>query len=887
MEQLETEIKTLRAKIAAAQEESEIFKARLAESEYAIQKCRAVIIEHLKLNLPDNAFIDLLKLLPSNKVKAEPYTEEMYPLKKQLKEMSIAGSDPPMAEIQNRSLKSSEVSDKLNPASTKNATISEVSTNFWSIHIEKNSIVYRYDVNIELHGTNIVNKDSVALKTPFMISLTGEKTNECVTMERHKICHRVLREALDENDVFKNESAIVYDCATSMYTSKKIEAFDSVKSMQLTVPVAKLPNSIQMLIRHSNPSHFIVTITPNSTVPFFDISDFSNENPKDVTETSKIVSNFMDLLTNQSARENGLTVFGCGSIFDMSRQGRVKNNGHEERNGADKGIKFIEGKPNANNQSDTIPALNLDGVKIFIDDRNKSLQAFFGRSSYIDWNLMDQEDGKGAAHDAFLKMNRYVKGLKFEPTYDKHAYTCVGLTRFPMSEIKIQHDGKQISLVEYLGCVHNERGPFNKNLPAGRVLVGGEKKREMLFALETMMLLPNQRVPNDKQIEKPRPISVRARYNQMQQLLHDLSLDAGGANNKYLKMFGVKISEKPRTVTAIQRQAPEIIFKNKTSTYDAKKMNWSSSGSKLLRGASSDIVVLAHDNQHRLAVRDKWISNENMLIVSYDVAHPGQVNTNEAVMVPSVVGFSFNGASHKEAFIGDFHYQYPKREQVDSNILKRRMKWMIDKFVTNRRKYPAFILIIRDGVSEGQYAMVMTEELTAIRAACQEVAQQKNLKNWSPKFALVIATKRNSARFFMQNGQNIANVKPLTVIDQDITRSNINEAYIVSANAIQGTAKPICYQLLRNEIGFKNMDEFESFMLALTFHHQICESPISLPEPVYQADEFAKRGNAMWKAYERIHSIPKIEDGNAADFEFMTENLSYWHSKLDGSRINA
>ncbi|CAB3409963.1 unnamed protein product [Caenorhabditis bovis] len=211
--------------------------------------------------------------------------------------------------------------------------------------------------------------------------------------------------------------------------------------------------------------------------------------------------------------------------------------------------------------------------------------------------------------------------------------------------------------------------------------------------------------------------------------------------------------------------------------------------------------------------------------------------------------FSFNGASHKEAFVGDFHYQYPKKEQVESDILKRRMKWMIEQFVAYRIKYPLTILIIRDGVSEGQYQMILNEELNAMRTACQEVANQQNLKNWPPKFAVVIATKRNSARFFNRLDSNISNVKPLTVIDRDITRVNINEAYIVSANAFQGTAQAVCYQLLRNEIGFKAMDEVEALLLALSSHHQICKIPISLPEPVYQADKWSKRGNEMWKEY--------------------------------------
>ncbi|CAB3404687.1 unnamed protein product [Caenorhabditis bovis] len=919
----------------------------------------------------------------------------MSSLKKQLKEIRYSTVE---SLNQDSVLKSSEVTDKLAPASLKNAITTKVSTNFWSIHIKKNTIVYRYDVDIELYGINIMTKDPQKCEKTFTASLTGPKTDNCVATERHKICHAVLWKALDTHGVINDDTARVYDCVSSLYTSNKIDAFDSGKITQMSVAVADLPKAIQNLIHYSNPSVFVITIVPNASIPYFDISDFSNEFPKNVAETSKIVTNFLNLLTNQSARDRGLTVFGNGSIFDMSRPARDNKNGHEERDGANKSIKFIEGCPNAKGRKDgdTTPALILDskaGTFFKTQTFAECIQAYFGRHVHFDWKSINTEQRRGIDNTLFSKINNYVKGLKFEPTYNKKSYTCVGLTRLPMSDVKLEHNGNQITLIDYLARVHNVRGPFNKNLPAGRALIGdNNKEREELFALETMILLPNQRVPNEKQFEKPSPIPVKTRYSEIQKLLHELNLDAGGANNKYLKMFGVTISAKPKTVTAIQREAPRI------------RQN----GPKLVCGVSCSTIVVAHDNKKSVAnnclklfrhgcklagisvgkwiiedisayklgadyfetlkrmftkcsnkdetdliifiddlannshgslklvermfaipsqllttevareltpdgiilqnliqkiniklgglnyeitpeisARDKWISNENMLIVSYDVAHPGQVNTNECVMVPSVVGFSFNGASHNEAFVGDFHYQYPKKEQVESDILKRRMKWMIEQFVAYRIRYPLTILIIRDGVSEGQNQMILNEELNAMRTACQEVAKQMNLKNWSPKFAVVIATKRSSARFFNRLDSKISNVKPLTVIDRDITRVNINEAYIVSANAFQGTAQAVCYQLLLNEIGFKDMDEVEALILALSSHHQICKTPISLPEPVYQADKWSKRGNEMWKEYGRIRDIPKIKNQTCADFELMTENLAYWPSPTGPSRINA
>ena len=132
-----------------------------------------------------------------------------------------------------------------------------------------------------------------------------------------------------------------------------------------------------------------------------------------------------------------------------------------------------------------------------------------------------------------------------------------------------------------------------------------------------------------------------------------------------------------------------------------------------------------------------WIRNGKTLVIGYDVAHPPGVSREDRLdkkppVDPSVVGvsekethreterpkdrdietesfqlqLSFNGAKNPEAFIGDFHYQLPKKEQVSDAILNSRIKWMLEMFHKNRGQLPESIVIIRDGVSEGQYDMV-------------------------------------------------------------------------------------------------------------------------------------------------------------------------------------
>ncbi|VDM65343.1 unnamed protein product [Strongylus vulgaris] len=204
--------------------------------------------------------------------------------------------------------------------------------------------------------------------------------------------------------------------------------------------------------------------------------------------------------------------------------------------------------------------------------------------------------------------------------------------------------------------------------------------------------------------------------------------------------------------------------------------------------------------------RNLWIAGGDTLVVGYDVSHPGKPSREEIMSCtppqkPSVVG-------------------------VEGHVLNSLFKWMLGLFSRHRGVWPRRVVITRDGVSEGQHKMVIGEELNAIKEACEEFARMNGDESWMPLFTVIITTKRHNARFFVRSGSEL----------------------FVSGTFLQGTARPTSYQVIVDENEMSS-DELQSLMLALTFHHQISNAPVSLPEPIYQADEWAKRGKDIWKAY--------------------------------------
>lgn len=183
------------------------------------------------------------------------------------------------------------------------------------------------------------------------------------------------------------------------------------------------------------------------------------------------------------------------------------------------------------------------------------------------------------------------------------------------------------------------------------------------------------------------------------------------------------------------------------------------------------------ENQTVEPSRLHFISRGDTMIVGIDVTHPGPSSSSRA---PSVAAMVASINSNQAQYLATPYVQMKRRqERVDGlkDMLKRHLNLWISE--GRNQMFPQNILVYRDGVSEGQYAMVTDQELPLLQQACEEVYGPVGQR--LPRITIVIVTKRHHTRFGPMNEQqadNNGNCLPGTVVDRGITMTDQWDFYI-------------------------------------------------------------------------------------------------------------
>ncbi|KAF7503682.1 hypothetical protein GJ744_003360 [Endocarpon pusillum] len=261
-----------------------------------------------------------------------------------------------------------------------------------------------------------------------------------------------------------------------------------------------------------------------------------------------------------------------------------------------------------------------------------------------------------------------------------------------------------------------------------------------------------------------------------------------------------------------------------------------------LRGINT---VLANAEDPKLFTRET-------MVVGADVTHPGVGSLDKCPSIAAVVCSTSAFFGH---YTASLRCQGSKVERIETftEMLVERLKYWKAKSearsgAKSRAKYPERLVIFRDGVSEGQFQMILKQEWPQIQKACQETytrAQQQ-----LPKVLLMCVLKRHATRFFPRSGNDLrsendqdmlGNPNCGLVVDQGVTYKDGYDFYLQSHAVIKGTARPAHYVVLVDELNLApDIVQRETYQHCFLYGR--CNRAIGIHPAARLADRACDRG---------------------------------------------
>ncbi|CAN6442567.1 unnamed protein product [Victoria cruziana] len=250
-------------------------------------------------------------------------------------------------------------------------------------------------------------------------------------------------------------------------------------------------------------------------------------------------------------------------------------------------------------------------------------------------------------------------------------------------------------------------------------------------------------------------------------------------------------------------------------------------------------TVLVDALQRRIPI----VTDAPTIIFGADVTHPSPGEDSSPSIAAVVASQDWPQITK---YCGLVSAQAHRREIIDDlyTVTDKGARGMIREHLISFQREtghkPARILFYRDGVSEGQFAQVLLDEMQAIRKACASLEE-----GYLPRVTFVVVQKRHHTRLFPADKSRgstdkSGNIVPGTVVDTVICHPSQFDFYLCSHAGIQGTSRPTHYHVLYDENGF-SADQLQVLTNNLCYTYARCTRSVSIVPPAYYAHLIAFR----------------------------------------------
>lgn len=251
---------------------------------------------------------------------------------------------------------------------------------------------------------------------------------------------------------------------------------------------------------------------------------------------------------------------------------------------------------------------------------------------------------------------------------------------------------------------------------------------------------------------------------------------------------------------------------------------------------------------HSIAPEKMKPLDDKTIVFGIDVTHPSPGSADSS---PSIAGVVASADKFFSQYPASIRTQQGRKEMVtelEEMILERFRLWQ-------RRNggLPNKVIVYRDGVSEGQYKIVLEEELPSFVKAFDKLYGAA-LKH--PKISIIVVGKRHHTRFYPTKmadaDQKTGNPQPGTVVDRGVTGEKLFDFFLLAHQGLQGTSKPAHYVVLKddNKLG---ADQLQALTHHLCYTFARATRAVSICPPAYYADILCERGRSY------LHTVLKGE----------------------------
>jgi eukaryotic translation initiation factor 2C len=228
------------------------------------------------------------------------------------------------------------------------------------------------------------------------------------------------------------------------------------------------------------------------------------------------------------------------------------------------------------------------------------------------------------------------------------------------------------------------------------------------------------------------------------------------------------------------------------------------------------------------------------ILFGIDVTHPSPGSSESAPSIAGVVASVDSLFSQYPASMRTQRGRQEMVEELEDMIIERLKLWQ----KRNQNRLPNKVIVYRDGVSEGQYRIVLESEYPAFKKAFDRLygAESKH-----PKISIVIVGKRHHTRFYPTREEDTdgktGNPQPGTVVDRGVTGEKLFDFFLLAHQGLQGTSKPAHYVVLKDDIKL-GADQLQSLTHSLCYTFARATRSVSICPPAYYADLLCERGRS-------------------------------------------